>query len=248
MRSHCRRGKFHMPNVKRNSKLVATLLTLALLLTGCEVPDISKFTEQSAEMTRGIRTGIKDTEGRIRAATERTDLYSGATIGKLKKGLKDYQAAVKPTVASLDALDSYLEALNALSQANKKSGENANAAVTSVTNLVTAVSGFTFAGSVVDIAGGVAGLAEQFRTAKSFRTRVTLAAQIVEGVHPRADEAGKPVKDEKGQVIYEKRCKGDAAERLFVAGAKIKAMAGPATSVVTDEEAAQLAKMSAEAQ
>lgn len=235
-----------MPTDKRAYRLIATVLTLSLLLTGCEVPDISKFTEQSAEMTRGIRTGVKDTEGRIRAATERTDLYSGATIGKLRKGLKDYQAAVKPTVAALDALDGYLEALNALSQANKKSGENATAAVTSVTNLVTAVSGFTFAGSVVDIAAGVGGLAEQFRTAKGFRTRVTLAAQIVEGVHPKTDERGKPLKGENGQVIYERRCKGDAAERLFLAATKIKEMAGPAASVVTDEEAAKLAGMTDE--
>src|SRR5919106_6042988 len=125
-----------MRKLKLSSKLIPIVLIASLFLTACDVPDISKFSEQSTEMTRGIRKGVKGNESLIKAASERDDLYSSRTIAKLKENLNKYQSAVKPTVAALDALDAYLEALNALSQANKKSGENASATVTSITNLV----------------------------------------------------------------------------------------------------------------
>src|SRR5438270_7616148 len=125
-----------IPTMKFSSKLIPVLFIVGIFCSACDVPDISEFTKQSAEMTRGIRKGVKDTEALIKDATERNDLYSDATRAKLKKDLKDYQNGIKPTVAALDALDGYLEALNALSQANKKSGENASAVVTSVGNLV----------------------------------------------------------------------------------------------------------------
>lgn len=229
-----------MPNVKRNSKLVATLLTVALLLTGCEVPDISKFTEQSAEMTRGIRSGVKETEGRLRVASERKDLYSEESIEAFEQHLKEYRAAVKPTAAALDALDGYLEALNALARSNEKSGENAAAAVKSVSDLVNAVSGFTFAGEVVNISTGIATLLNQFKTSRDFKKRVTLAAEIVEGVHPVTDANGKQLKDESGMPVFTRNCTDAAGERIFLQAKNIKELAGPARKVVTDKEAAQL--------
>src|SRR5262245_11505326 len=136
-------------------KLISFLLIVAILCTACHVPDISEFTTQSAEMTRGIRRGVTDTESVIKTAIARDDLYSDDTIAALRKDLKKYQEAVKPTGATLDALDAYLEALNALAQANKKSEENSAAVVTSVSNLVSAVSALPLAGSVVTVATGL---------------------------------------------------------------------------------------------
>lgn len=222
------------------SKILPVVLIVSLFSAACEVPDISKFSEQSAEMTRGIRKGIKDNESLIKTASERDDLYSPDTIAKLKENLKQYKAAIKPTVASLDALDAYLDALNALAQANKKSGENAGAAVTSVTNLVTAVTGFAVAGSVVNIATGLATLAEQFRTSRDFRKRVTLAAEIVEGVHPVLDANGKPKKDKDGRVIFVSNCTENAKEPITQAGNTIKKIAEPVLKGLTDAEKKRL--------
>ena len=203
-----------MPKLKRSSKLIAILVVSSLFLTACEVPDISKFTEQSSEMTRGIRKGIKDTESLLKAAAERDDLYSDTTIAEIQAKTKDYQKAMKPTVAALDALDSYLEALNALAQANKKSGENARAVVTSVGNLVNAATGFTISGSVLNIATGLVTLAEQFRTAKDFKKRVTLAAEIVEGIRPD--------KDAEGKLIFRRNCTADANAPIIAASKIIR--------------------------
>ncbi|HEX6044405.1 MAG TPA: hypothetical protein VFZ22_07945, partial [Pyrinomonadaceae bacterium] len=104
-----------MSKLRKPAALMAMLLIVALFFTACDVPDIARFTEQSSEMTRGIRKGVKDTEGLLKAAAERDDLYSESTIASIKSDLKDYQRAMKPTVAALDGLDGYLEALNALS-------------------------------------------------------------------------------------------------------------------------------------
>jgi hypothetical protein len=176
-------------------------------------------------MTRGIRKGVKDTEGLLKTAAERDDLYSETTILKIQTDLKDYRKAMKPTVAALDSLDAYLEALNALSQANKKSGENARAVVTSVSNLVTAVSGFAIGGTTLNVATGLLTLAEQFRTAKDFKKRVTLAAEIVEGIRPDVDANGKQRKDKDGQPIFIRNCTGDANERIIVASKLIRTIA-----------------------
>lgn len=222
------------------SKLLPIVLICSIFSTACDVPDISKFTEQSAEMTRGIRKGIKDNDSLIKTASEREDLYSPETIAKLKENLKQYRAATKPTVGALDALDAYLDSLNALAQANKKSGENAGAAVNSVTSLVTAVTGFAVAGSVVNIATGLATLAEEFRTSRDFKKRVTLAAEIVEGVHPVYDENGKQKKDKDGRVLFVSNCTEDAKGPISKAGNTIRTISEPILKGLSANEAKQL--------
>lgn len=221
-----------MSKLRRSSKLMAILIIVSVFFTACEVPDISKFTEQSSEMTRGIRKGVKDTEGLLKAATERDDLYSDKTIGELQKSLKNYQQALKPTVASLDALDSYLEALNALAQANKKSGENSRAVVTSVSNLVSAVTGFAIADTTLNVATGLLTLAEQFRTAKDFKKRVTLAAEIVEGVRPE--------KDENGKTVFVRHCTSDANEPIIAASKELRRLAEIGVNKLTDAQKKEL--------
>lgn len=228
-----------MSKLCQSFKLMAVVLIVLIFFTACDIPDISKFTEQSSEMTRGIRKGVKDTENLLKAASERDDLYSDTTIAEIQTQLKNYQKAVKPTVAALDGLDSYLEALNALSQANKKSGENASAAVTAVGNLVSAVTGFTAAGATVNIATGLLTLAEQFRTARDFKKRVTLAAEIVEGVRPARDENGKPRKDENGQPVFLRTCTDDANDQIIAASKEIRKIAEPVLkSLSTDQKKA----------
>src|SRR6185369_17391403 len=100
-----------MRKLRQPAKLMTILLVVTLFFTACDVPDIASFTEQSSEMTRGIRKGVKDTESLLKAAAERDDLYSDKGIADIKKNLKAYQGAMKPTVAALDGLDGYLEAL-----------------------------------------------------------------------------------------------------------------------------------------
>ncbi len=221
-----------MSKLRRSSRLLAILIIVSVFFTACEVPDISKFTEQSSEMTRGIRKGVKDTEGLLKAATERDDLYSDKTIEEIQKSLKEYQQAVKPTVAALDALDSYLEALNALAQANKKSGENSRAVVTSVGNLVSAVTGIAIADTTLNIATGLVTLVEDFRTAKDFKKRVTLAAEIVEGV--------RPVKDEKGKTVFVRHCTADADEQIIPASKELRRLAEIGVKKLNDAQKKKL--------
>jgi len=228
-----------MSKVKQ-SRLMTIVLIVSIFFTACSVPDISKFTDLSSEMTRGIRKGVKDTENLLKAASERDDLYSAETIEKIQTQLKNYQKAVKPTVAALDGLDAYLEALNALSQANKKSGENASAAVTSVANLVNAVTGFTVAGSTINIATGLLTLAEEFRTARDFKKRVTLAAEIVEGIRLERDETGKPLKDENGQLIFLRTCTDDASDQIIEASKRIRSIAEPVLKSLNKEQSKAL--------
>ena len=170
-----------MSKIKLVYKIVPILIIVSILFTACDVPDISEFTKQSSEMTSGIRKGVKDTESIIKTATERKDLYPPNTITQLNTDLAKYQDAMKPTLKTLNAIDAYLEALNALAQANKKSGENSKSAVDAVSNLVSAVSGVTFAGQAVNVAAGLLTIVEKFRTEKDFKKRVNLTSEIVEG-------------------------------------------------------------------
>ena len=224
-----------MSKIKLFSKVVPILLIVTIIFTACAIPDISKFTEQSTEMTRGIRKGIKDVESLVRDASERKDLYSDITRTKLKKNLADYKKAMKPTSDALDALDGYLEALNALSQASKKSEENSRAAVNAVGNLVTAATGLTFATEIVNVAIGIVKLGEDFRIARSFKKRVNLAAEIVEGVHPKT-ENGKVVKDENGLVVFEKKCTDAAGDKIVDAAQKIKGILGDKMESLTENQ------------
>ncbi len=201
-----------MKKIKLYSKLVSLILIVTVLFTACDVPDISKFTEQSAEMTRGIRKGVKDTESLIKGASERDDLYNSEQLNLIKTNLVKYQIASKPTLKVLDSLDAYLEALNTLSQANKKSEENSKAVVDSVSNLVTAVSGIQLAGTAVNVAAGLLTLAEEFRTSKDFKKRVNLASIIIEG---ETDEVFNAQTNER---ILIKPCTKEAIDGILAGG------------------------------
>jgi hypothetical protein len=225
-----------MIHSRRSATIVALCLMLALFCSACSVPDISEFTKQSAEMTRGIRTGVTDTGKVIKVAAGREDLFSPATRSELKKQSKNYQEAMAPTLAALDALDEYLDALNALAQANAKSGDNAKAVVTSVGNLVTAVSGLTFGTTVVNVATGLITLEEQFRTAKNFKTRVNLAAVIVEGRFDEETETfveGGKTKTRKRLV---KACGPKAADEIATQGTIIKSIVDPIYTPLTEAQ------------
>lgn len=205
-------------------KIVPIFLIASILLTSCNVPDISEFTTQSAEMTRGIRKGVKDTGDVLFLASERADLIQN--VEKRNKFLteaKKFQNVMKPTLTTLDALDGYLEALGTLSQANKKAGDNAKAVVDSVGGLVTAVSGITLAETGLKIATGLVTLAEQFRTARSFKKRVNKAADIVEGRFLKkvtyTEENGKV----KENVEFIKKCTEDKKELIEQATIELNA-------------------------
>jgi len=214
---------------RAHTKLIPLLLSVAIFCSACEVPDLTEFSKQSAEMTRGIRTGVNDTATLIKTASDRKDLYSDETRAALKKELKNYQTGVKPTLEALDALDAYLDALNALAVANKKSEENSRAAVNAVTNLVTAVSGFTFAGPAVNVATGLVTLAERFRTSRDFKERVNLAAEIVEGKFvEKKDAAGNVVADDKGKPVLVKACGEKAEAQVTEASGRIKKLVAEA--------------------
>ncbi len=180
-----------MSNIKFFPKAVTVFLVVSIFFTACDVPDISKFTEQSSEMTRGIRQGVKDTGNLLETAANNEDLFLSETRTAFAQHSKNYDTAMKPTLETLDALDAYLESLNALAQANKKSAENSKAVVGAVNNLVTSASKLVvfpptaadgaIPESAIQIATGLLAVAEQFRTAKSFKDRVNKAAEIVEG-------------------------------------------------------------------
>lgn len=198
------------------SKGLCLILLVSVFFTACDVPDISKFSEQSAEMTRGIRQAVKDTGGVLKTASESNHLFETETIDAFKQHSKNYDAAMQPTLEALDALDAYLDALNALAQANKKSAENSKAVVGAVSSLVTSTSQLVLIGkpdaalqlpeTALNIATGLIATFEQFRTAKSFKKRVNLAADIVEG---RYEEISKEVMvngQSKKIVEYKKVC------------------------------------------
>jgi len=226
-----------MPNVSTRLKLLSILLITTILCAGCEVPDLTEFTAQSAEMTRGIRTGVKDTEKVIKTASDRNDLFSDKVRAQLRQSLKDYREALKPTGEALDALDAYLEALNALAQANKKSAENSKAVVNAVSGLVTAASGLTFAGPALNVAAGLLTLAEQFRTTRDFKKRVNLAAQIVEGGYNEKVDAN-------GKTIFVKACTGDAEARITGEADTIKSLVAKAMVGMSEDQLKELQPLS----
>jgi hypothetical protein len=206
-----------MSKTKSLHKIVPFLLIISILLSACDVPDISKFTETSGEMTRGIRKGVKDTGGVLETAAASNQLFEKETIAAFKKHSQNYNSTMQPTLDTLNSLDAYLDALNALAQANEKSGENSKAVVESVENLVISASKLVLApteavnipGNVVSIATGLLSAFEQFRTAKSFKSRVNNAAVIVEG---RYDE-----------VTGKKICTEEKREALEILGKQLTA-------------------------
>jgi hypothetical protein len=216
-----------MPIMQTRLKLLSVLIITAILCAGCEIPDLTEFTQQSAEMTRGIRSGVKDTESVIKTASERKDLFSDVDRKRFSKDLNTYRAALKPTVETLDALDAYLDALNALSQANKKSAENSKAVVDSVTGLVTAVSGLTF-GAPANIASGLLTLVEQFRTTRNFKKRVNLAAQIVEGGFNEVTV--------NGDKVLVKACTGNAEAQITQKAGEIADLMNAVISGLSKEQ------------
>ena len=237
-----------MSKIKFIHKIVPLLLIISILFTACDVPDISEFTTQSAEMTRGIRKGVKDTEALIKTASDRDDLYSEATRKELGKQLKKYQTAVKPTLNALDGLDGYLGALNALSQANKKSEENSKAVVNSVGSLVTAVSGFTFASEVINVASGLLTLAEQFRTARSFKKRVNLASEIIEGRQIEKIDNYTINGEVKQRTFLEKTCNEQAGNQIVNLSRNVQKIIDPILAPLSDKEKKELNSLSSDQQ
>jgi hypothetical protein len=178
-------------------KVIPIFLIVSVLFTACDVPDISRFTEQSVEMTRGIKQGVKDTDTILADASKRSDLFNAGQIEQIKKQLIEYRKNTKITTKSLESIDAYLEALNTLAAANKKSGDNAKAVVNAVNGLVSAVSGITIADGAINLTTGIVTLVEKFRTAKAFKERVELVDQIMNG----GDASGKPcVQDPHGEI------------------------------------------------
>lgn len=169
-----------MLKIKLYTKAVSFVLIVTILFVACDVPDISKFTETSAEMTRGISKGVQET-GTILETTANSDFVSQEAKNIITEQSKDYDKKVKPTLKALNSLDSYLEALNALAQSNKKSGENAAAVVSSVGNLVTAVGGLQLPETAIKLGTVAVTLFNQIKTAKDFKKRVTLVELIVNG-------------------------------------------------------------------
>ena len=231
-----------MSKIKLFSKFVPIILIVSILFTACDVPDISKFTEQSSEMTSGIRKGVKDTESVLKElvdelAQEKAAMVTeGGDLTTIEANLKiagdnltNYQAAMKGTLKTLDSLDTYLEALNALSQANKKSGDNAKAAVTAVSSLVTSVSelpifpgaAVTLGDSTIKIATGLLALEEQFRTARSFKKRVNLASDIVEGRYKEVVKITLVDGVRKEKTEMEKVCTNESKTGIETANGKL---------------------------
>lgn len=195
-------------------KIVPIFLIASILFTSCDVPDISEFTTQSTEMTRGIRQGVKDTGDVLKKAAANDGLFEPETVKGFQKYSKSYNTVMQPTLETLDALDSYVEALNALAQANKKSAENSKALVGAFNNLVSSASNLVIAppaaafeipDMALKIGTGTIAAIENFRTAKSFKNRVNAAAEVVEGRYDTKEE----LVGDKRVVTYTKVCTDD---------------------------------------
>lgn len=176
-----------MLKLKKYSKIIPLILIVSILFTACDVPDISKFTEASAEMTKGIRQGVKETGG-ILETLSKSNISSETAKAAIQENSLNYEKNIAPTLKAIDSLDAYLEALNALALANKKSEENAKALVNSVGNLMTAVSGLQLPETALKLGTVAVTLFNQFKTSRDFKKRVTLVEQIVNGSSPDASQ------------------------------------------------------------
>ena len=198
--------KMNMLKIKLFSKLVPIFLIVSIFFTACDIPDISEFTTQSAEMTRAIRKGVKNTDLLLDSIST-NPLFENDLQVAFDEQHSLFQKEFKPTLKALDSLDSYLEALNNLVKAQKKSKENAETAINAVGNLVSAVSGLTVPNSVVKLASGLLGQFEKARLEKDFKKRVNLVAEIVEGkTHPIAKE---------GVTIYKSKCTDETVDLII---------------------------------
>jgi len=173
-------------------KSLALLLVIALLFSGCgEIPDISKFAEASSGMTTAIRKGVAQTDEVLEAASTEP-AFDSETQGKLKKQRADFQAALKPTLNTLDKIDGYLDALQAIAQAHKKSAEQSAALVSAVGGVVKAASGLIIPAAATNIITAITTLYRKLELEKDFKQRVNMVSEIMEGK-----------KDATGAVIQE---------------------------------------------
>jgi hypothetical protein len=205
-----------MSKIKVFTKVFSLFLIVSILFTACEVPDISKFSEQSAGMTSGIRRSITETGDVLKTASESNELFEKETLDNFKTHSKNFNNAMKPTIETLDSLDAYLDALNALAQSNKQSAENSKAVIGSFSNLVTSASQLVLIGKptaaveipeqALNIATGFLAVFDQFRTAKSFKERVNYASIIVEGKYSETKEEKIINGKKKTLTTYKKIC------------------------------------------
>lgn len=98
------------------TKGIALFLAMTLFLSACgEIPDISKFAEASGAMTSVIRKGVTQTHELMGAAAAEPSLLDVRQV--LTAYRADLRDAVKPTLVALDAIDGYLNALQAIAAA-----------------------------------------------------------------------------------------------------------------------------------
>ncbi|HEY7179865.1 MAG TPA: hypothetical protein VIC84_00535 [Blastocatellia bacterium] len=168
----------------------ALLLITALLLSACgEIPDISKFAEASAGMTGAIRKGFTQTD-ELLGDSSSGSLFDPDTSAKLKEERKNLRDSIQPTLNMLDAIDGYLDALQTIAAARKKSAEQSEALVSAVGNVVNAASGIKIPEIAINIADKLVTLYNNLRLEKDFRKRVNLVAEIMEG---KKDDQGKVI-------------------------------------------------------
>ena len=180
------------------TKRIALFLAITLFLSACgEIPDISKFAEASGAMTSVIRKGVTQTDELMGAAVAEPTLLKAQD--DLTASRANFRAAVKPTLITLDAIDGYLDALQAIAVAHKKSAEHSEALVSAVGNVVTAATGLVTGTAglqlprvALNIGEFVVEHYERLRLEKDFKKRVNLVAEIMEGE-----------KDAEGEVVHE---------------------------------------------
>jgi len=75
---------------------------------------------------------------------------------------------------------------------------------------------------------------------------VTLAAEIVEGIRPVRDADGKQIKDDTGQPVFTRSCKGDANEKIIAASKEIRSKSDAALTAhpLTPEQRETLSTLS----
>jgi hypothetical protein len=202
-----------MLKAKKLVQATALFLTLSILFTACDVPDISEFTTTSSEMTRAIRKGFSETSALLNSASK-NELFDDTIKDEFSAKHKDFNKASKPTIKVLEGIDSYLEALNALAASNKKSGENAKAVVDSVGSLVSLVTGSALPSVVGKASTWLITEFNKFQTFQSFEDRVKSVSVIMEG---QTDSSGKKkCTDEKLAGIENSTTLSDAEKaRLF---------------------------------